>query len=144
MYTPAELGLGRLVALDKARRSLAARRCGANGPPGIGGRSSASRCAGADVEAIYERTGLPPTAPAAASRLAVPVYRDRQQVGKATTTAWSPTLKRLIALATIDRPHFVQGTELQFEITVEATRYTAAATVVPTPFLNLARRTAPV
>ena len=37
-----------------------------------------------------------------------------------------------------------QGTELQFEITVEATRYTAVATVVPTPFLNLARRTAPV
>ena len=46
MYTPAELGLGRLVALDKARRSSAARRCGASGPPGIGGRSSASRCAG--------------------------------------------------------------------------------------------------
>ena len=28
------------------------------------------------------------------------------------------------------------------EITVEATRYTAAATVVPTPFLKLDRRTA--
>jgi hypothetical protein len=28
------------------------------------------------------------------------------------------------------------------EITVEATRYTATATVVPTPFLKLDRRTA--
>ena len=72
----------------------------------------------------------------------MPVYRDTRQVGKATTTAWSPTLKRLVALATIDRPHFAIGTELRIEITVEATRYTAAATVVPTPFLNLPRRTA--
>ena len=37
---------------------------------------------------------------------------------------------------------FAGGTELQMEITVEATRYTATATVVPTPFLTLARRTA--
>ena len=95
-----------------------------------------------DVEAIYQRVGLPPAVPAAASRVAVPVYKDRRQVGKATSTAWSPTLKRLIALATIDRPHFADGTELQMEITVEATRYTATATVVPTPFLKLPRRTA--
>jgi aminomethyltransferase len=86
--------------------------------------------------------GLPPTAPAAASRVAVPVYDGTRQVGKATTTAWSPTLKRLIAIATIDRPYFAAGTGLRIEVTVEATRYTAAATVVPTPFLNLPRRTA--
>ena len=47
-----------------------------------------------------------------------------------------------MTLATIDRPHFADGSELQIEITVEATRYTAAATVVPTPFLKLPRRTA--
>jgi aminomethyltransferase len=142
MYTPAELGLGRLVALDKAapfvgREALRRERAAGHRRQIVGLEVRWS-----DVEAIYERIGLPPTAPAAASRVAVPVYRDRRQVGKATTTAWSPTLKRLVALATIDRPHFAQGTELQFEITVEATRYTAAATVVPTPFLNLARRTA--
>ncbi len=96
-----------------------------------------------EVEAIYQGVGLPPSVPAAASRVAVPVYRDKRQVGKATSTAWSPTLKKLIALATIDRPHFADGTELQMEITVEATRYTATATVVPTPFLKLDRRTAP-
>jgi aminomethyltransferase len=96
-----------------------------------------------DVEAIYQGVGLPPAVPAAASRAAVPVYKDRRQVGKATSTAWSPSLKKLIALATIDRPHFTEGTEVQMEITVEATRYTAAATVVPTPFLRVGRRTAP-
>ena len=41
-------------------------------------------------------------APAATSRVAVPVVRGSKQIGRATTTAWSPTLKRLIALATID------------------------------------------
>lgn len=143
MYSPYELGLGRLVALDKAAPFVgrdALRREHAAGHRrqivGLDVRWS-------DVEAIYQRVGLPPTAPAAASRVAVPVYRERRQVGKATTTAWSPTLKRLIALATIDRPHFAVGTELQIEITVEATRYTAAATVVPTPFLDLPRRTTP-
>ena len=111
-------------------------------PPDIVVRSSGWRCAGPTSRRCIEAVGLPPTAPAAASRVAVPVYRNGQQVGKATTTAWSPTLKRLIALATVDRPHFAPGTELQFEVTVEATRYTAAATVVPTPFLDLPRRTA--
>jgi aminomethyltransferase len=142
MYSPAELGLGRLVALDKAspfvgREALRREHAGGHRRQIVG-----LEVRWTDVEAIYERVGLPPTAPAAASRVAVPVYRDRKQVGKATTTAWSPTLKRLIALATIDRPHFAPGTELQFEITVEATRYTVAATVVPTPFLDLPRRTA--
>ena len=49
----------------------------------------------------------------------------------------------MIALATIDKPHYAEGTELQIEITVEAVRHHVQATVVPTPFLKLARRTAP-
>jgi aminomethyltransferase len=142
MYSPYELGLGRLVALDKASpfvgRAALRREHGAGHRRQIVGLD----VRWTDVEAIYQSVGLPPTAPAAASRVAVPVYRDGRQVGKATTTAWSPTLKRLVALATIDRPHFADGTELQIEITVEATRHTATATVVPTPFLRLPRRTA--
>ena len=53
------------------------------------------------VEAIYEKLNLAPQIPAAASRVAVPVYRDGSQVGKATSTTWSPTLKKMIALATV-------------------------------------------
>jgi aminomethyltransferase len=142
MYSPYELGLGRLVSLDKAAPFVgrdALRREFVAGPRR---QIVGLLVRWADVEALYEAVGLPPTAPAAASRVAVPVYKDRRQVGKATTTAWSPSLKRLIALATVDRPHFEPGTELQMEITVEATRHTAGATVVPTPFLNLPRRTA--
>lgn len=141
-YSPYELGLGRLVALDKASpfvgRAALAREHGAGPRRQIVGLE----VRWTEVEAIYQSVGLPPAVPAAASRVPVPVYLGRQQVGKATSTAWSPTLKKLIALATIDRPHFAEGTGLQMEITVEATRYTATATVVPTPFLKLPRRTA--
>ena len=68
--------------------------------------------------------------------------RDGQQIGRATTTAWSPTLKRLIALATIDAPFFAQGTRVEMELTVEAMRHFVGATVVQTPFFNPSRKTA--
>jgi aminomethyltransferase len=141
-YSPYELGLGRLVPPGKAspfvgKAALARERAAGHRRQIVG-----LAVHWTEVEAIYQSVGLPPSVPAAASRVAVPVYKDERQVGKATSTAWSPTLKKLIALATIDRPHFADGTELQIEITVEATRYTATATVVPTPFLQLARRTA--
>jgi aminomethyltransferase len=140
-YSPYEMGLGRLVQLDKAsfvgRRALVEEQR----------RGAARTIVGLevdwdDVERLYDRAGLPPVAPAAASRVAVPVMRNGRQVGRATTTAWSPTLKRLIALATIDAPHAAPGTRLQFEITVEGARHFAGATVVTTPFFNPPRKTA--
>jgi aminomethyltransferase len=140
-YTPFEMGLGRLVNLDKAgfigQRAL--REEEQRGPDrqvvGLELRWS-------DVEAMYERLGLPPTVAATASRVAVPVYRSGRQVGKATSTTWSPVLKKMIALATVDRPHYADGTGLEIEVTVEAVRHRAAATVVKTPFFSPARKTA--
>ena len=140
-YTPPELGLGRLVSLDKARfigqQALAAEHQ----------RGSRRRIVGLEVEwpqveAIYEKLGLAPAVGATASRAEVPVYRAGGQIGKATTTTWSPLLKKMIALATIDAPHFAEGTQLQMEVTVEAVRHRVAATVVKTPFFNPARKTA--
>jgi aminomethyltransferase len=96
----------------------------------------------ADVEALYDRAGLTPVAPAAASRVPVPVLRNARQVGRATTTAWSPTLKQLIALATIDAPYCEEGTRLELEITVEGVRHVAGAKVGATPFFNPSRKTA--
>jgi aminomethyltransferase len=95
-----------------------------------------------EVEAIYENLGLAPGVGATASRVAVPVYSGGHQVGRATTTTWSPVLKRMIALATIDRPYFAEGTRLQFEVTVEAVRHRVGATIVKTPFFNPRRKTA--
>ena len=62
-----------------------------------------------EVEALYEKLELPPQVPATASRVAVPVYRDGTQVGKATSTTWSPVLKKMIALATVDRGSLRNG-----------------------------------
>ena len=139
-YTPFEMGLGRLVDLQKGpfigKESLAAEW--ARGPR----RKIVGLAVDwTEVEALYERFELPPVAPAAASRAAVPVMRDGRQVGRATSTAWSPTLKQLIALATVDAPHFTAGTVLRIEVTVEGTRHFVAATVVPTPFFHADRKT---
>jgi glycine cleavage system T protein (aminomethyltransferase) len=99
------------------------------------------------VEKLYDDRGLAPQVAAAASRAAVPVYdalRNGRQIGRATTTTWSPVLKKLIALATIEKPYFAPGTPVHVEITVEAVRYRVPAIVVQTPFFNPARKTAPI
>jgi len=97
-----------------------------------------------EVEALYEKIGMPPQVPATASRVAVPVYRAGRQVGKATSTTWSPTLKRMIALASISRESATLGSTLSLELTVEASRKTVSAKVVPLPFFNPPRKTAPL
>ena len=96
------------------------------------------------MEKLYDAAGLAPAVAATASRVAVPIYRNGRQVGKATSTTWSPVLKRMIALATLERPHYAEGTQVQFEITVEAVRHRVTATVVKTPFFNPPRKTSTV
>ena len=94
------------------------------------------------VEHLYDELGLAPSIPAAASRAAVPVYKHGIQIGKATSTTWSPTLKKLIALATVKRDYAMIGSQLEMEVTVEAVRHRVPATVVTTPFFNPKRKTA--
>jgi aminomethyltransferase len=139
-FSPYELGLGRLVQLDKAsfvgQRALAEEHA----------RGHARQIVGLEidwpsVEALYERAGLPPAVSGAASRVAVPVYKSRVQIGRATSTTWSPTLKKLIALALVGREHAAPGTVVEMEVTVEAVRHRAPARVTPTPFFNPARKT---
>jgi aminomethyltransferase len=140
-YSPFEMGLGRLVHLDKNRfigqAALQAEQK----------RGHAREIVGLEidwpaVESLYENVGLPPAVSAIASRVAVPVFKDGAQVGKATSSTWSPILKKMIALATIKREHARAGTKLQFEVTVEAVRHRVQATVVKTPFFNPKRKTA--
>jgi aminomethyltransferase len=140
-YTPFEMGLGRLVHLDKNRfvgqAALVAEQQ----------RGHAREIVGLEidwpeVETHYERIGLPPAVSPIASRIAVPVFKQGVQVGKATSSTWSPTLKRMIALATVNRDCIQPGTQLQFEITVEAKRLLVGARVVKTPFFNPKRKTA--
>jgi aminomethyltransferase len=139
-YSPFEMGLGRLVHLDKGRYvgQAALREEHARGP--------ARQIAGLtlnweEVERLYETLQLPPQVPAAASRVPVPVYRGSAQVGKATSTTWSPVLKKMIALATLEKGAFQVGNRVEVEVTVEAVRHRVGATVTPTPFFNPARKT---
>ena len=76
-----------------------------------------------------------------ASRVAVPLYRGGQNIGKATSTTWSPTLKKMIALATVGKEHAALGTTVNMEMTVESVRHTVGAKVVPMPFFNPPRKT---
>jgi aminomethyltransferase len=140
-YTPYEMGLGRLVSLDKTR-FIGQRTLREEHERGHARQVVGLEIDWTEVERIYEKLGLAPTVGATASRVAVPVYRGGRQVGKATSTTWSPVLKRMIALATVERPHYAEGTRLEIEVTVEAVRHCVAATVAKTPFFNPSRKTA--
>ena len=140
-FSPAEIGLGKLVDLKKEN---------------FVGREALEREAkkGADralvgleinwneVESLYDKVGMAPQVPSMASRAAVPVYRGGRVVGKATSTTWSPTLKKMIALACVSRENSTVGTTLNMEITVEAVRHTVSAKIAPLPFFNPPRKTA--
>jgi aminomethyltransferase len=140
-YSPYEIGLGRLVDLRKekfiGREALVEETRGGTNRSLVGLELNWD-----DVERSYDATGLAPQVSSTASRVAVPVYRSGTQIGKATSTTWSPALKKMIALANISSPHARPGTELQMEITVEAVRHKVRANVRELPFFNPARKTA--
>jgi aminomethyltransferase len=140
-YSPFELNLGRMVNLDKpdfiGRAALVeeAKR-------GAGRQLVGLELEWTEVEALYDELGLPPQVPAMASRVHVPVYRDDVQVGRATSTTWSPVLKKMIALASVSRNQSRPGTRLKVEFTIEAVRHRVTARVVDLPFFSPARKTA--
>jgi aminomethyltransferase len=140
-YSPYEMGLGRLVNLDKGR-FIGQQALREEHQRGHARQVVGLEIEWTEIERIYEKINLPPSVSATASRVAVPVYRSGKQVGKATSTTWSPVLKKMIALATLERPHFAEGTVVQIEMTVEAVRHQVSARVVPTPFFNPPRKIA--
>jgi aminomethyltransferase len=139
-YTPAEVGLGKLVHYEKenftGRQALLKEK--QTGPRRL---LMGLEIDWNEVEALFDRMGMAPQTPATASRVHVPMYKGREQVGKATSTTWSPLLKKLIALASLEPQHATPGATLQMEITVEAVRHKVSATVHPLPFFNPPRKT---
>jgi aminomethyltransferase len=139
-YSPYELGFGKMVHLDKENfvgKAALARQAREGVPRQLVGLE----LDWTEVESRYEQFGLTPAAPSQASRVAVPVYSGGKQVGKATTTTWSPLLKKMIALASVETAYSKPGTKLQMEITIEAVRQRVITTVVKLPFFNPERKT---
>jgi aminomethyltransferase len=138
--TPDEIGLGWTVNLDRGpfngQAALQAERA----------QGSARRLVGLEVvwddyEALFAEHGLPPDVCSHAWRDPVPVYTGGgTQVGQATSGSWSPTLKRNLALATVDMPHGEMGDVLRLEVTVEYERRSVRARVADRPFFDPPRK----
>jgi glycine cleavage system T protein (aminomethyltransferase) len=141
-YSPFEIGLGRLVNLDKGDfigRMALERETRAGGP--------SRRLVGLlldwyDIEGLYDAQGLPPAISPTVNRAPVPVFAGGRQVGRVTSHGWSPMLKQAIALASVPPRFEALGTELAVEWTVEGRRGRVAAKVVELPFLDLERKRA--
>ncbi len=138
--SPFEIGLGWAVSLDKGdfvgRRALLAEKK----------RGSKWAFVGLDIdwpalEKLYGTVGLTPRLTGRASRMPVPVYnKSGKQIGQATSSAFSPILKKYIALATIESQYTTHGMQVNMEVTVEYVRKQAPATVVKTPFFEPERK----
>jgi aminomethyltransferase len=140
-YSPYELGFGKMVHLEK-ENFIGKAALVQTQKQGVPRQFVGLEIDWPEVEARYEVFGLTPAAPSQASRVPVPLYVGDKQVGKATTTTWSPVLKKMIALASVETAHSQIGTKLQMEITIEAIRQQVTAKVVKTPFFNPERKTA--
>ncbi len=138
--TPYESGLGWTVQLDRepfiGQAALAAEKH----------RGPARRFVGLEIdwdelEALYTAHGLPPEVCSCAWRDPKPVYgADGEHVGQATSGAWSPALKKNLALATVRSPYAKVGNELRIDVLVEYVRHTVKATVRKKPFFDPERK----
>lgn len=140
--TPYELDLGWMVHLDREPfNGQAALR--AEQRRGPARRFVCLEIDWDEYEALFAEHGLPPEVSPRAWRSAVPVYAESgAQAGYATSGTWSPTLKKNLALATVQAAFAQPGTVLRFEVTVEYARRTVKATVVPKPAFDPPRKKA--
>jgi aminomethyltransferase len=140
-YSPYELGFGKMVHRNK-ENFIGKAALAQDEKNGVARQFVGLEIDWTEVEERYEKFGLTPAAPSQASRVAVPLYVGDKQVGKATSTTWSPVLKKMIALGSVETAHAEIGTKLQLEITIEAIHQKVTAKVVKIPFFNPPRKTA--
>ena len=141
LSSPFELDLAWTVNLDKerfiGRQALADEK--ARGPEWL---FTGVEVDWNSLERLYSEVGLATRVPGAAWRMSVPIYAGGEQAGYATSGAWSPLLKKYIALAHLRAQWAKPGTQLEMEITVEHRRKRAAVTVVKKPFFDPPRKRA--
>lgn len=137
--SPFELGLGWTVDLQKShfigRQALLLEAQ----------RGSTWKLVGLEInwrslEAEFRRVDLVPQVVGRASRMAIPIYKGDRQIGQATSLAFSPILKKYIAIASLESRFASLGQPVEIEITVEYVRRRAMAQVVKMPFFNPKRK----
>ncbi|MGQ0650602.1 MAG: aminomethyltransferase family protein [Gemmatimonadaceae bacterium] len=96
------------------------------------------------LEALFAGFGLAPRLPTQAVRASVPLYdvNSGQQIGYASSSCWSPLLKRYLGLAHVETRYAAPDTPLQMEVTVEHKRRKVTAQVRQLPFFNPERKRA--
>jgi aminomethyltransferase len=132
--SPFELGLDWTVALDKPGYFVGRRALEREKREGLAWKLMGLEVNWEGMENIYKSVGLPPQIPSVAVRASLPIMVGNVQVGYASTSSWSPLLKKYIALAHLQKPYFEVGTNVRLEITVEHHRQHASAKVVKLPF----------
>jgi aminomethyltransferase len=139
--SPFELNLGWTVSADKerfiGRKALLEEKQ----------RDPAWRLVGLEVdwpglERLYLDEGLPPQLPTTTLRASVPVSSLGRQVGYASSSCWSPLLKKFIALAHLEAAAAKPGQLVMYEVTIEHKRRYAPARVVELPFFDPERKRA--
>lgn len=132
--SPYELGLDWTVALDKQGYFVGRRALEKEKREGSIWKMMGLEVDWVGMENIFKRVGLPPQIPSMAVRGSLPILSGNVQVGYASTSTWSPLLKKYIALAHLQKPYYENGTNVRIEITVEHHRQHAPAKVVKLPF----------
>ncbi|MCP4359866.1 MAG: aminomethyl transferase family protein [Chloroflexi bacterium] len=137
--SPLELGLGWTVKLKKpyfiGQNALKQEK--ARGPQWV--------TMGLEIDleslaSIFAQFGMPLYLPTEAWMEHVPLYSGGRYIGKATSGTWSPVLKKYIAIARL-KPRYAQlGTQIDFEVTIDAQHRHAKASVVKMPFFDPPRK----
>ena len=96
-----------------------------------------------ELEAMYSEHDMAPALSSMASRESLPIYLDGGQVGRVSSSSWSPTLKKYLALGSVRRELSAVGTVLEVEHTVMFERRTVHARVVERPFFDPERKRKP-
>jgi len=140
-YSPFELNLGRLVNLDKQAEFVGKRALRAEKERG----GPARRLVGLsldwdEMERLYATQDLSVSVAGTASRAHVPVYEGGRQIGRVTSSTWSPLLKKHIALASLAADYERPRTRVHVEWTVEARRGRVTGMVEPLPFFDPPRK----
>jgi aminomethyltransferase len=132
--SPFELGLDWTVSLEKQGYYVGRRALEREKREGSVWKLMGLEIEWNGMERLFADVNLPPQIPGMAIRASLPVFFGNVQVGYASTSTWSPLLKKYIALAHLQRPYFEVGTNLRMEVTVEHHRQHAPASVVKLPF----------